>query len=263
MESPAAEPMGAGRPSRRPRRSQPWIWQVTALSAALGLMLALAMRTTESIQTLGLAGTRHGASAADLSKFKKHNEELQAEIKRLRTDLDERRYTAKQGKNPIQPLQEQFAEYRALIGLSGMRGPGLKITLRDSPRERYPGFDPAAYMLRDVDVTGLVNELWAAGAEGVAIAGRDGNYERFVLRTTVQGAGRSIMVNGRTLSAPYTIQAIGNPKELHAALDMPEGIVQTLGLEVLKMISVEEASDLVLPAYQHSGSPRLASSQSE
>ena len=59
------------------------------------------------------------------------------------------------------------------------------------------------------------------------------------------------MVNSTSMAPPYEITAIGNPKELRAALEMPEGIIQVRGLgeEVLKMVVIQEASDLVLPGY--------------
>ncbi|HEU4754364.1 MAG TPA: DUF881 domain-containing protein, partial [Armatimonadota bacterium] len=215
-----------------------------------GLMLALAIRTTDRIQNSGLETNRHGTSAADLSRFKAQNEELQKEIRQLEQRRDEYRAHARNGRSTSEERGKELQEYKALIGLAPMGGPGLRITLRNCPLPVQAGTTPAEYLVVDQDVNGIVNELWAAGAEGIAIGGADGRFERMILRTTIQGVGRNVSVNGQILSAPYTILAIGNPKELQAALEMPEGIVKVRYMDVLKMIDVKEAKGLVLPAYR-------------
>jgi uncharacterized protein YlxW (UPF0749 family) len=66
------------------------------------------------------------------------------------------------------------------------------------------------------------------------------------------------VVNGIQLSAPYTILAIGNSKELRSALEMPNGLLQNRALDLLKMIVIEEADELVLPEYTGSLNPQYA-----
>lgn len=266
-ERPAApEAPGTLRRSA-PARDYAWVWQVTALSLALGLMLALAIRTTERIRNSGLPSNRYGASAADLSRYQEQNEKLRREIEQLRQNLEEYQTNARLGRSSSRQLQKQLLEYKALMGYGAVRGRGLKITLRDSPLDVLPGFSRSDYQIADRDISALVNELWAAGAEAIALAGAGGGPpERFVLRTTVThppGNTRQVVVNGRVLSPPYTLLAIGSPKDLRKALEMPEGIIQNLGLEVLQMIKVEESRDLVLPAYRSSGPDRVAAAAGE
>jgi uncharacterized protein YlxW (UPF0749 family) len=251
-QAPAAE---AAEP-RRPAWEN-WVWQVTALSAALGLMLALAIRTTNRIHALGLPSNRHGVSAAILTRYQEQNSKLQQETAALRKQVEEFRRNQATGQSSSELLQTRLTEYRALLGFAPVQGPGLRIRLQHSTLERLPGTDESDYQVIDQDLTGIVNELWAAGAEAVAVAGSDGQeFERFTLRTTVRTVGASVEVNGRVLSAPYTVLAVGNSKDLRAALEMPEGIVKTRGLDVLKMIVVEEAPKVVLPAFRGPGASR-------
>ncbi|MGV3725010.1 MAG: hypothetical protein ACO1SX_29270, partial [Actinomycetota bacterium] len=63
-----------------------WVWQVSVLSIALGAMLALAIRTTAHIGSLGLPNNRFGVPAATLSRYKEQNEKLEQEVAGLRAE---------------------------------------------------------------------------------------------------------------------------------------------------------------------------------
>jgi uncharacterized protein YlxW (UPF0749 family) len=247
--------MSSGAEVRRPQitRGDGWVWQVTALSAVLGVMLSLAIRTEEHIRNMGLPSDRHGVSAADMKKWKDQDLRLQAQIRQLRSQITEFRSSFKDKTRSSDLLKKQLREYRALTGFAPVAGPGLRITLSNSPIAVLPGTKATEYLASDQDLISLVNEIWAAGAEAVAVsgAGPEGP-QRFVVSTTVRPAGKGVVIDGRNIGAPYHVLAIGNPKELRAALSMNEGIIQTRGLDILKMISIEEAQHLVLPAHDHS-----------
>ena len=55
----------------------------------------------------------------------------------------------------------------------------------------------------------LVNGLWYAGAEAVAI-----NDKRVGALTSIRTAGDAITVNYRSISSPYTVVAIGDSDKL-------------------------------------------------
>lgn len=227
-----------------------WVWQVTALSLILGVMLALALRTTAHIRSAGLPDRGFN----DLKEIRTQNGRLQQERDKLREEVSELRNKRTSEKSTGKELQEQLAEYRALTGYAPVQGEGLEVTLRDSPKgqDPLPGTELKDYLLDvDVDLKGIVNELWAAGAEAIAITGTNGETERFVVTSTVRSDDRGALVNGRVLAGPYRVQAIGSAKELRAALEMPEGIVVKRGLRELEMITLKETQQLELPAYSH------------
>jgi uncharacterized protein YlxW (UPF0749 family) len=230
-----------------------WIIQVTALCVVLGLLLALAIRTTENMRKGGVPIVRHGVSAAVVSRWQERNEMLSREIEQLRLQSADFRENRKDEASANELLRKQIRDYRALTGFGPVQGPGLKITLRHSPLPPQPGTEDADYWVTDVDVNGLTSELWAAYAEAIALSGAGGPPERYIVKTTVRGEGQTMVIHGRALTAPFQILAIGNPKELRAALEMPEGIIHARGLNVLQMIEIEEAQNLVLPAYSPGG----------
>lgn len=240
-----------------PHSDHHWVWQVTALSLILGIMLALALRTTAHIRSAGLPDRGFN----DLKEIRTQNAKLEQERNKLREAVAELGKQTATEKNSGDDLRLQLAEYRALTGYSGVKGEGVEVVLRDSPKGQnpLPGTELQDYLLDvNVDVKGIVNELWAAGAEAISITGRGGPTERFVVTSTVQADPQGARINGRVLAGPYTIRAIGNRKELRAALEMPEGIVAKRGLRELEMIVLKENQQLELPAYSHTrnaGSP--------
>lgn len=239
-----------------------WVWHVTLLSVALGAMLALAVRTTYRIRNAGLPGNRMGISAALLSAIKDENVRQQDTIEQLNKKLRAFENSITDQDKSVELLKKQFQEVKALSGLTPVQGPGLRIILRDSREARLPGLSPAeeeSYMVHDQDLNGVINELKAAGAEALAIAGADGkSLQRVIVTTTARCVGPTAVVNGASLSPPYTILVIGNPKNLRNALEMPNGFIQMRSLDVLKMIEIEESEHLVLPEFAGSLSLQYA-----
>src|SRR5687768_17930816 len=83
---PVVEAAGATVP--HPHSDHAWVWHVTALSIFLGIMLALAVRTTSRIRISTVPGSRLGVSAAFMSRYKDDNRYLQDEVVALRREID-------------------------------------------------------------------------------------------------------------------------------------------------------------------------------
>ena len=92
-----------------------------------------------------------------------------------------------------------------------MQGPGIVIEIRDSMRSLPAGADPNDVLVHYTDLQSVVNELWAAGAEAVAV-----NGERFTVRSSIRCIGTTVLVSGRLMAPPFRIQAIGDPGRLAA-----------------------------------------------
>lgn len=239
-----------------------WVWQVTALSLVLGALLALAMATTNRIRNSGMPGPRFGVTGAILASSREKNEELQTEIKDLRKRLGDFEKSVENESKSMALLKKELEEIKLLSGLAAVEGSGIKITLRDSTETRLPNLSPEeleGYLVHDQDINGVINELKAAGAEALAISGADPkNMQRLVVTTTARCVGPVAIINGAQLSAPYTIYAIGNPKDLHGAMEMPNGYIENRGLKLLKMYTIEESEHLVLPEFSGTFSPKYA-----
>ncbi|RRQ27320.1 DUF881 domain-containing protein [Rhodococcus sp. Eu-32] len=117
-------------------------------------------------------------------------------------------------------LDEARAELDALsiqVGSVAATGPGVVVTVTD-PRNGV-----GSEVLVDA-----VQELRAAGAEAMQIAGATDETVRIGIDSWIAGPAGNTVVDGRELKAPFVITAIGDPLTLSAALDIPGGVVDTV-----------------------------------
>ncbi|MFI7589267.1 DUF881 domain-containing protein [Spongisporangium articulatum] len=115
-------------------------------------------------------------------------------------------------------LQAQEKLLSAATGASPVRGPGVEIRVDDAPDSGSvggtdPRADPAAGggVVLDVDLQIVVNGLWAAGAQAVAV-----NGQRLSALSAIRSAGQAILVDFRPTAPPYRIDAVGDPATLQA-----------------------------------------------
>lgn len=126
-----------------------------------------------------------------------HIEELRAEV----SDLEQR---ALQGNGGSPTAGQDLALSAVAAGSSPMVGTGLAITLDDPvvrPGEETSDAD-ARVLAYDMQI--LVNGLWSAGAEAIAI-----NDLRLTSTSSIRHAGEAIVVDFRGLTRPYLISVIG------------------------------------------------------
>ena len=160
--------------------------------------------------------------------------------------------------NEIQTLRKQLKDYdrdqeiirlKEAAGLIPLIGKGVRITLSDSEKKLKDYEDPLFYIVHYDELELLVNELWAAGAEAIAVNSyRIGNTSGFSC------AGTTILIDTKRLAPPYIIDAVGDPNTLKNALMMPGGFVETQILSYSLVFKIEKIDDdtLVIPAYKGS-----------
>jgi uncharacterized protein YlxW (UPF0749 family) len=121
--------------------------------------------------------------------------------------------------NGAPDLLAQSETLGLVTGELPVTGPGLELTLDDAPGsgQQPGGVDPRQSTkaeqgrVIDHDLQVVVNGLWAAGAEAIAI-----NGERLTALSAIRSAGQAILVDFRPLSPPYVIDAVGDPKRLES-----------------------------------------------
>ena len=86
------------------------------------------------------------------------------------------------------------------------------IQLSDSTLPVPPDGNQRDYLVSGQDVLAVVEELWLAGAEAVAV-----NGERVTVTTAIVDIGGSVLVNSAYIAPPYDVKAIG-PAALYDTL---------------------------------------------
>ncbi|HKX25823.1 MAG TPA: DUF881 domain-containing protein [Actinomycetota bacterium] len=145
-----------------------------------------------------------------------------ARVRRLRTEVRslEGDLAAESEATEVQRLRRRVAATAARVGGGRVEGPGVVVTLDDSPARRSPTGDPNDLVVHERDLQTVVNALWGAGAEAVGI-----NGERLTSTSAVRCAGNTLLLHGTLHSPPYLVAAIGDPAALEAVGRQP-GVAQ-------------------------------------
>lgn len=199
--------------------------------AALALVLALAgylvvaqVRTEWQIRrALRIPSTQLEELAFLLRDQERGRAALESQVTELRGRIAAYEKAAAEGRTSAARMSRDLQELRALAGITALVGPGMTVELNDSTRPPRAGEDPNKTILHYSDIQAVVAELWAAGAEAIAL-----NGERIVGTTGISCVGTTILANTKRLAPPFLLEAVGEPKQLVAALRRPGGAIELL-----------------------------------
>ncbi|MEU5844411.1 DUF881 domain-containing protein [Rhodococcus sp. NPDC047139] len=208
-DAATAEPAGA-----RSARSKP-VFLVLAgiLMVLLGAGIATQVRTTDTGDALDSA--RPADLLVLLDNLNRREAALRQEITALESTLSSLEQEGSEA--ALEEARSRLYTLSVQIGTAPATGPGVVLTVED-PREGV-----GSEVLVD-----MIQELRAAGADTMQIAGANGDTVRIGVDSWVTGAGGEITVDDRRLDAPYTVTAIGDGPTLAAALNIPGGVVDTV-----------------------------------
>jgi uncharacterized protein YlxW (UPF0749 family) len=195
------------------RRSTLWTVLVPVVALVAGLLFATSSRTAlgtdlragESSQLPGLIQQRDAAVARQ-----------QKELARLQHQVQALTDQAASRNSEVAAAQADGAQGLTSAGLTALEGPGLSITLDDAPPQPN-GAQPSSaapdnLVIHQSDVQGVVNAMWAAGADGVAIMG-----QRLIATSAVICVGNTLLLQGRTYSPPFVVTAASQMRQQLAA----------------------------------------------
>lgn len=135
----------------------------------------------------------------------------QAQVLELAADVAALRRAALAGEADARAAEAQVAALQSVVGVATLVGPGVTVTVDDGPASRTDGGGPDLARVLDRDLQLVVNGLFAAGAEAVAVNGR-----RMTVTSAIRSAGDAILVGYRPLARPYVVSAVGDPRTLAA-----------------------------------------------
>jgi uncharacterized protein YlxW (UPF0749 family) len=211
----------------------------------LGLLLALGWGSPAPNYAAEV-GRQSSTVRLSIEKLEREQQDLKATLAMLREELAQQRLAAAADTDRLEALRAELERQQLLAGLAPVQGPGVTVILDDSEAQIPVAGDPNAYIIHEHDLRDIVNVLWMAGSESIAI-----NDERLVNSSSIYCVGSTVMVNDTRLSPPYRIQAIGNPRVQQDYLRNPSylrNIKEKQRLYSLRF-EVEARSSLTLPAY--------------
>jgi uncharacterized protein YlxW (UPF0749 family) len=217
-------------------------WQVTLSLALFALGFLIAAQLAAEGPRVRYASQERSSLVETVLTLQAQQELLKSRILGLRHDIGVLEAEGPTSDALLKSLNADLESARIAAGLIALKGPGLVFRIEDSGQ-------PAAVadsLVSARDIRILVEELWLAGAEAVAI-----NGERVTVSTAVLDIGGSILVNSAYLAPPYEIAAIGAPglygrvQGSRTFADFVHARVEGHGLH----LSVAELDDVVVPAF--------------
>jgi uncharacterized protein YlxW (UPF0749 family) len=233
-----AAPTGALRALR-------WQAVIAAMLAFIGFLGVAQIRTEVQIKrTLRIPSTQLAEFGFMLREQERSRAALESQVAELRARLADYERAAAEGRSATARLSRQLQEVRTLVGLGALEGPGVVITMNDSTRAPRAGEDPNKTILHYSDINGVVAELWAAGAEAVAL-----NGERIVGSTGINCVGTTVLCNTKRMAPPYHITAIGDPRRMTAYVKRPGSSIEMLTAFDFP-VRIAPAERVTVPAYR-------------
>jgi len=194
-------------------------WQVTLGVALLGLGFLIAAQLASEAPRVRYTTQERSPLIETATTLQAQQEQLKDRILELRDQIQAIELAGEGTNSTIRALNEQLEEARLAAGLIPLRGTGFVFQLDDSLQPAGPDGNDFDYIVGARDLRTMVEELWLAGGEAIAI-----NQERITPTTAVVDIGGSVLANSAYLTPPYQISVIG-PPELYDRLTASEGFI--------------------------------------
>jgi len=218
-------------------------YYLLAIAIIVGFFLTIQIKsdiTSQGIITI----PKLLAMEKDVSNIEVEIENLKKSINELNQKLKDYEVSLEESGSIYSSMMEEWRKIRNYAGLEKVSGPGIIITMNDSKKEVEIGDNPELYIIHDIDVLEVINELRAAGAEAISI-----NGERILGTTNIECGGPIIIIDGKRHATPFIIRAIGDPKVLEASILAPNSYIDLMEYTGIE-IDVQKVENIVMDGYK-------------
>lgn len=219
---------------------------VAVLLAVLGFAAVAQVRTNTVDDTY--AGLREQDLIDILDGLADQTQRAQAEIQRLEETRDELRSETSSREAALEQARNEADTLAIIAGTVPVTGPGLRITIEEVNGQ-----------VRVEPFIDMVQALRSAGAEAIQINGD----VRVVASTSFQDVAGGVLVDGQILSAPFTVDVIGGPEALGAALRFPNGPQEQFAEDGTAELTYDELTAVDIEAVHEPVAPDVAEAQSD
>lgn len=194
-----------------PDRSGAWVLGAGLL--AVGLLLATSYAETRD--RAGSAAQARDELVTEVQQRSAQNNAAQRRLDRQRAAVQKAQRDALALTGEGTDLSRRLDDLESATGAAPVSGPGMVLRLDDAGGDQGGAdVDPRTQQdedgrVTDRDLQTVVNEVWAAGAEAIAV-----NGQRLTALSAIRSAGDAVLVDFRPLTPPYVVQAIGDPDSL-------------------------------------------------
>ena len=188
------------------------------------------------------AGMRQADLIQALNGLQATSRRTEQDIEDLEETRDALRNSNERTATALEQARNDLAVLGVLAGTVPATGPGIRITVT------VPESNLSLNFLLDG-----IEELRDAGAEAMEI----NDAVRIVAQTSFEAADGGINVDGRVLTSPFTIDAIGDPDSLETAMQIYGGFVDDVQLDEGE-VAIEKSERIEISVLRNPVPPRFA-----
>jgi uncharacterized protein YlxW (UPF0749 family) len=221
-------------------------WQVTLGAALLALGFLIAAQLASQSPRVRYTTQERAPLLETAGELQAQQDDLKARILQLRDQIQSVEGQGAGSADLVRQLNSDLEQARIAAGLIALTGSGIVLQLEDSQEPVPADGSEADYLVGSRDIRTVVEELWLAGAEAIAISG-----ERVTPTTAIIDIGNSLLVNSAYLAPPYQVTALG-ASDLYQRLSASPGFIdfvraraQGYGIR----LSFAEPASVDLPAF--------------
>jgi uncharacterized protein YlxW (UPF0749 family) len=181
-------------------------WQITLGLALLVLGFLIAAQVASEGPRVTYTTQERSPLVATALELQRRQDQLKIQIVDLQDQITALEEQGQGTTAIVRDLNDRLEEARISAGLIPLTGTGLVLRIGDSTMAVPADANDADYLVTARDIRTVIDELWLAGAEAIAV-----NTERVTTSTGVLDIGHSILVNSAYLAPPYQVSAIGPP----------------------------------------------------
>jgi len=221
-------------------------WQLTLGAAMLGLGFLIAAQLASEGPRIRYTTQERSPLIETATQLQATQDDLKAKILDLRTKIGQIEGADQGSAATVKQLNDDLEAARIAAGLIPIEGTGIVLQLDDSTQPVAAGASESDYLVNSADLRTVIDQLWLAGAEAIAV-----NGERITATTSVLDIGSSILVNSAYLAPPYQITAVG-PPDLYDRLAASAGFIDFLRARVQAYglnVAFAEPKSVDVPAF--------------
>jgi uncharacterized protein YlxW (UPF0749 family) len=219
-------------------------WQVTLGIALLALGFLIAAQLAAEGPRVRYTTQERSPLIETVLELQRQQEVLKGRVLELRAEIQTTSQATRGSAEQVRDLNDGLGRARNAAGLVALTGTGLVLQLEDAADAGSEAEDGARVTAADIRT--VVDEIWLAGAEAVAV-----NGERLATTSAIVDIGGSVLVNQAYLAPPYQVSAIG-PADLYERLNASPGYADFLAVRLAGAgirASYGEFEDVQVPAY--------------
>jgi len=205
----------------------------TAAALILGILMSTQFQAQNSKER-ELYTQRPENLIAMVKNLSDKRRNLSKELSELSDQLYDRRNAHQNEALLRQSMEQELSKLEIVNGSRPVEGEGIEVTFLPTSFVQY------------THIVSLVNELWAAGAEAIAVSDiRINNYSSIFFKEGNNGL--EITVDGQPVSWPLKVTAIGNANNLEKGLTLPGGYMDLMAYNNIYP-TIRQKESVALPA---------------